>query len=345
MRGKESITVEGKEVVLYTLSNKDGMSVDITNYGAKIVRLFVADKHNQFDDIVLGFDTLQETVEYEQYFGAICGRVANRIKDGKFTLDGIDYQLPVNNGPNHLHGGFNGFNCKIWDVVSVSEQQISLRYMAKDGEEGYPGNLDTIVTYKLTDENELKIHFEATTDKPTIVALCNHAFFNLKGAGNGTIHDHILQLNADFHTVLDDTAAPTGEIRPVDGTSFDFRKPTAISERINDEAFVPGRGLDNNWVIRKHQPHELVSAGSLYEPQSGRKMEVITTQPGVQVYSGNWVEKRTGKNGKQYDEQYAICLETQSFPNSPNNAHFPSIVLRPEEKYDEWCILKFSVVL
>jgi aldose 1-epimerase len=335
--------LDGKPVTLYTLFNKKGMSADITNYGAKIIRLITPDRNGKFDDVVLSFDTLEEVIEKEIYFGAICGRFANRIKDGKFTLDGEDYQLPVNNGTNALHGGIHGFNEKVWTLKSVTQQELVLTLFSADGEEGYPGNLSVTATYFLSDENELKIHYEATTDKPTIIGLTNHSYFNLKGAGNGTIRHHQLQLNADFYTVLVDSFALTGEIRPVEGTPFDFRQPTVVDVRVDDEAFVPGWGLDNNWCIRKHQFDELALAGFVYEPESGRKMEVLTTQPGIQIYSGNWIENVTGKEGKIYDRQDAICLETQGFPNSPNIPFFPSPVLRPDEKYDEWCVYKFSV--
>ena len=337
------IELNGNPVSLFTLFNKNGMSVDITNYGGKILRMMVPDKNGKFEDVVLAFDTLEEVIEKEIYFGAICGRFANRIKDGKFTLDGMEYQLPVNNGTNSLHGGVHGYNEKAWEVKSVSQQELVLMLLSPDGEEGYPGTLCITATYFLSEDNDLKIHYEANTDKPTIIGLTQHSYFNLKGAGNGTIRDHILQVNADFYTVLDESFAPSGEIRSVEGTPFDFRKPTLIDERINAEAFVPGWGLDNNWCIRKHQAGELALAGVVYEPVSGRKMEVLTTQPGLQVYSGNWIENVIGKEGKKYDRQDAICLETQGFPNSPNIAHFPSPVLRPEGKYDEWCVYKFSV--
>jgi aldose 1-epimerase len=344
MKSEESsqITVNGKTVKLYTLINKNGMSCSITNFGAKVVKLFAADREGKFEDVVLGFDTLTECMEREPYFGAVCGRFANRIKDGKFVLDGIEYHLPINNGTNSLHGGVHGFNEKIWEVKSVNNQEIVMEYLSVDGEEGYPGNLTVKVTYFLSDNNELKIHYEAVTDKATVINLTNHSYFNLKGAGNGSIRNHILQLNADFYTVLDDSFAPTGEIRPVENSAFDFRQPTVIKQRIDDEAFVPGRGLDNNWAIRKHHTGEMAMAGFLYEPESGRKMEVMTTQPGVQVYSGNWIDKQTGKNGKVYESQHAICLETQGFPNSANVPFFPSPVLRQGEKYNEWCIYKFS---
>lgn len=334
--------IKEKQTLVFTLENKNGMSCEITNYGAKIMKLFVPDKDGKFDDVVLGFDTLEEYFEKEPYFGAICGRFANRIKDGKFVLDGVEYHLPINNGTNSLHGGIHGFNEKIWEAKFAGNQEIVLEYLSVDGEEGYPGNLIVKVTYFLSDNNELKIHYEATTDKPTIINLTNHSYFNLKGAGNGTIRDHMLQINADFYTVLDDSFAPTGEIRPVENSAFDFRQPTLIEQQIDDKAFAAGKGLDNNWAIRKHHMGELALAGYIYEPQSGRKMEVFTTQPGMQVYSGNWIEKQKGKSGKTYESQHAICLETQGFPNSANIPFFPSPILRPGEKYDEWCIYKFS---
>lgn len=337
------IELNGKAVSLYTLFNKNGVSVDITNYGAKIIRLMTPDKNGKFDDVVLGFDTLEEVMEKEIYFGAICGRFANRIKDGKFNIDGVEYTLPINNGTNSLHGGIHGYNEKVWTVKSVAQQELVLELFSPDGEEGYPGNLTVTATYILSDENEIKIHYEATTDKPTVIGLTNHSYFNLKGAGNGTIKDHVLQINADFYTVLDESFALTGEIRPVEGTPFDFSQPTVVGNRIDDEAYVPGWGIDNNWCIRKHQTGEIALAGTVYEPVSGRKMEVLTTQPGMQIYTGNWIDKVTGKEGKIYDRQDAICLETQGFPNSPNIPFFPSPVLRPEKKYDEWCVYKFSV--
>lgn len=338
----ETININGKEVKLYTIKNKNGMSAEVTNYGTKIIRLMVPDKNGKMEDVVQGFDTLQENIDKEPYFGATCGRFANRIKDGKFTLDGKEYTLAQNNGGNALHGGIEGFNAKVWEVKAVLENSIRMQYVSPDGEEGYPGTLYCQVTYTLTDDNELKIKYEATTDKPTVIGLTNHSYFNLKGAGNGTVRDHILQINADFHTVLDDTASPTGEIRPVDNSPFDFRQPVVIGDVIDAPEYVPGRGIDNNWTIRKKQPKELALAATLYEPVSGRKMDVLTTQPGVQVYTANWVEKQPGKYGKIYSEQDSICLETQNFPNSPNIAHFPSSVLRPGERYEEWCVYKFS---
>lgn len=334
--------LDGKPISIFTLFNKKGMSVDITNYGAKIIRLYAPDKHGDFADVVLAFDTLEEIIEKEIYFGAICGRFANRIKDGKFKLDGLEYQLPVNNGTNSLHGGIHGFNEKVWTVIYSNESELVLQLLSVDGEEGYPGNLTIKATYTLTEDNEVKIHYEATTDRPTVIGLTNHSYFNLKGAGNGTIKDHVLQLNANFYTVLDESFALSGEVLKVDGTPFDFRKPTLIGDRIDDEVYVPGWGIDNNWCINRPQSGDLVLAAVVYESESGRKMEVLTTQPGIQIYTGNWIDNVTGKEGKVYDRQDAICLETQGFPNSPNIPYFPSPVLRPGQKYDEWCIYKFS---
>ena len=319
------------------------MSAEICNYGARVTKLNVPDKKGVTADVVLSFDTLEEITTKETYFNATCGRFANRIKDAKFTLEGKDYKLAENNGPNSLHGGKEGFNMKVWDVKSVSENEIILHYLSPDGEEGYPGNLDVTLTYQLTDENELKIHYEAISDKTTVIGLTNHSYFNLKGAGEGLVHDHYLQLNADFHTALDEFTCPTGEVLKVDNSPYDFREPTLLADRINDPVFAPNRGLDDNWVIRRNQPGELVVAGYIYEPESGRKMEVITSQPGVQIYTANWVDKQIAKYGKQYEAQGAICLESHGFPASPNYPHFPSTVLRAGEKYDEWCIYKFSV--
>lgn len=319
------------------------MSAQITNFGAKVVRLFVADRQGNFDDVVLGFDTLQEVVTKEEYFGATCGRFANRIKDGKFSIDGQTFQLAVNNGTNALHGGVDAFNTKVWDVVLVDDQTLTLSLVSADGEEGYPGELTLSLTYSVTDDNELSIHYEATTTKPTVIGLTNHSYFNLKGAGNGTVRDHMLQINADFVTILDDSFASTGEIKAVAGTAFDFRQATLVGDRIDDEVFESGRGIDNNWCLRKNQQGDAVVAGYIYEPTSGRKMEVITTQPGMQVYTANWVDKQLGKDGKTYDAQHSICLETQGFPNSPNIAHFPSALLRPGDCYSECCAYRFSV--
>lgn len=331
--------IDGKQVGIYTLRNAHGMSADITNYGAKIVTLFAPDKENRFADVVLGFNTLDEWIEKETYFNAVIGRFANRIKDGKFVLDGRSYELAVNNGTNHLHGGNVGFNQKVWDVEEVTASSLRLHYFSCDGEENYPGNLDVYVTYAITDDNSLTIHYEATTDAPTIVGFTNHAYFNLKGEGCGDVRDHVLQVNADLFTQVDDSFAPDGVVLSVEGHPMDFRKPTQVAERIDSAFFAPGRGIDNNWVLRKSQQGECVLAAVVEAAE--RTMEVYTTMPGLQVYTGNWVEQHCGKSGQCYDVQHAICLETQGFPNSPNQPHFPSPVLREGEKYDEWTIYRF----
>jgi aldose 1-epimerase len=335
--------VDGKQVSLFVLKGGK-MEVSITNYGAKIVSILTPDKNGKTDDVVLGFDNIDDYLTKEPFFGAVCGRFANRIKKGHFELEGKSYDLVVNNGANHLHGGIKGFNAVVWDVESVSENKLVLFYLAKDGEEGYPGNLKTTVTYQITEDNELSVHYQAITDKTTILNFCQHSFFNLKGAGNGNIEDHYLTVNADFFTPLDETQAPVGEVRFVDNTLMDFRKPVLISDRIDADydQFTFGRGIDNNWVVKKAQAHDMAHAASLYEPQSGRTLDVFTTQPGIQVYSGNWVENHVGKYGKRYDTRYAICLEAQGFPCSPNYPQFPSPVLRPGECYDEICVYKFS---
>ena len=324
--------VDGKRIVLCTLTNRNGLQAQITNYGAKIVSLIVPNKQGEKVDVVLGFSTFDEWQKQETYFNAIIGRYANRIKDGKFALDGVEYQLPINNGTNSLHGGVHGFNEKVWDVVGQSTYSVSLHYRAKDGEEGYPGNLDVYVTYSLTKDNALSIVYEAKTDKPTILGFTNHAYFNLEGEGSGTVHNHQLQVFADEYTPFDDTACPTGEILPVEGTPMDFRKMVRVGNRIDDVFFAPGRGIDNNFVLRPlPEDQRMQHAATLVA--GGREMQVWTTQPGLQVYTGNWVEQYVGKCGKLYDVQHAICLETQNFPDAPNHAYFPNAVLRPGEIY------------
>lgn len=315
------------------------MIAEISNLGAKITKLLVPNHKNEIKDIVLGFKTADEWREKETYFNAVCGRVANRIKDGRFKLKDErgelkEYQLPVNNGTNSLHGGIEGFNAKLWEVTAQSRHEVTLHYRAKDGEEGYPGNVDVWVTYTVTKDNTLRIHYEAKTDKPTIIAMTNHAYFNLAGEGSGTVHDHILQIHADYYTPFDETACPTGEILPVNGTPMDFRAPTRIGDRIDDPFFAPGRGIDNNWCLCKGDaPKELRHAATL--EADGRTMECLTTMKGLQVYTGNWVEKNEGKSGRMYDVQHAVCLEAQNWPDSINHADFPNIVLLPGEKLDE----------
>lgn len=334
--------IGGKRVCLFTLRNPNGMQAQITNYGAKIVSLLAPDKDGKFADVVLGFSTFEEWKNKETYFNAVIGRYANRIKDGKFSLCGKDYQLAVNNATNHLHGGIVGFNQKMWEVVGQTKHSVSLHYRSVDGEEHYPGTLDVYVTYNLTLDNALEIIYEAKTDKTTIVGFTNHAYFNLKGEGNGDIKDHTLQVIADEYTPFDDTACPTGEISSVENTPMDFRQPVLVADRIDLPFFAPGRGIDNNFVLRKTtEKADKVAELAAVVSAAGRTMQVLTTMPGLQVYTGNWVDKNIGKSGSEYDVQTAICLEAQNFPNSPNISTFPSAVLRPNEVYFEKCIYKF----
>lgn len=332
--------VNKNRIRLFTLKNPNGMTVQVTNYGAKIVSLNVPIENGVKRDVVLGFSTLDEWMTKEPYFNAVIGRYANRIKDGKFTLDGQTYQLARNNGKNHLHGGVSGFNDKVWDVVGQTTFSVILHYRSVAGEEKYPGTVDVYVTYQLMRDNALNITYEAKSDAPTIVGFTNHAYFNLNGDGSNTIRNHVLQVMADEYTPFDDTACPTGEILPVEGTPMDFRKPVKLADRIDDPFFAAGKGIDNNFVLRKEfrdKKSELAARISI----PSLTMEVYTTMPGLQVYTGNFIEKNTGKSGKTYDVQTAICLEAQNFPNSPNIPSFPSAVLRPDDVYYEKCMYKF----
>lgn len=329
-----------KAIQFYTIKSSGGLKVEISNLGAKITKLLVANRKGEVKDIVLGFKTADEWRSKETYFNAICGRVANRIKDGVFELDGKTYHLPINNGPNSLHGGIEGFNAKIWEVVEQSLFEIKLHYRSKDGEEGYPGNLDVWVTYTATKDNRLVIHYEAKTDAPTLVAMTNHAYFNLAGESSGRIDDHVLQINADRFTPFDEFTCPTGEILPVDGTPMDFRQPTRIGDRINDKFFETWRGLDNNWCLcAGDAPKALRHACTL--EADGRTMQCWTTMKGLQVYTGNWIERNEGKSGTMYDEQHAVCLEAQQWPDSVHHDDFPNVVLMPNERLDETTEYRF----
>ncbi|MDR1653228.1 MAG: galactose mutarotase [Prevotellaceae bacterium] len=344
MQEKDFIELNGKKVSLYTIRNKNGMSIDITNYGARIVSIIAPDRDGNFDNIVLGFDTLEEYFAPEgEYFGATCGRVANRIKNGKFIIDVDELNLAINDAPNTLHGGVEGFHRQVWEVVWVYEHSVAMRYFSKDGEEGFPGNLNVTVIYFLAGDNSLEINYHATTDEATVVNLCNHTYFALQGAGNGTVHHQILQLNADFHTVADEHACPTGEILAVDGTVYDFRTPTVIQTRINAPEFARFGGIDNNWAIRNTQPTNIANAGYLFDKQTGRKIEITTSQPGIQVYTANGIKGMRGKDNKIYDRHGAICLETQGFPAAVNFAHFPSTMLLDALTYNQISEYKFSV--
>ena len=330
-----------KQIHFYTIKSSGGLKVEISNLGAKVTKLLVANRKGEVKDVVLGFKTAEEWRTQETYFNAICGRVANRIKDGVFRIQNTEYRIQTNNGTNSLHGGVEGFNAKIWDVVEQSLYEIKLHYRSQDGEEGYPGNLDVWVTYTATKDNRLVIHYEAKTDKPTIAAFTNHSYFNLAGEGSGRVDEHVLQVNADAYTPFDETACPTGEILPVEGTMMDFRQPVRIGDRIHDPFFAPGRGIDNNWCLcAADAPKELRHAATLQA--DGRTMECWTTMKGLQVYTGNYIEQHVGKSGAMYDEQHAVCLEAQNWPDSINHPNFPNIVLLPGEKLDEITEYRFN---
>ena len=336
--------IDGKKVDLFTLKNKNGLVTQITNYGGRVVSLWVPDKTGNFEDIVLGYETIESYLQSNEiYFGALIGRYGNRIANGKFTLNDSTYTLATNNHDHHLHGGKTGFNNVVWDAHQISDSELKLKYLSKDGEEGYPGNLNVTVVYKLTDNNELKINYTATTDEATPVNLTHHSFFNLHGAGKGSINDHVLQINATHYTPIIMGLIPTGNIEPVENTPFDFTEPTPIGEHVNDDdqQIEYGFGYDHNFVL---DGSGLKIAAVIIEPISGRKMEVITDEPGLQFYGGNFLDgKDIGKGSLAYKRRTAFCLETQHFPDSPNQAHFPSTILNKGEDYRSICIYKFSI--
>lgn len=339
---------DGQRVSLYTLTNTQGAIARITNYGAIVTELWMPDKNGTLGDIVLGFDSLEGYLGDSPYFGCIVGRYGNRIGKGRFSLDGKSYTLAVNNGENHLHGGLKGFDKVVWKAEPVTDKDgvgLKLRYLSKDMEEGYPGNLDVTVVYTLTNANELRIDYTATTDKPTVCNLTHHGYFNLAGQGKGDILGHELMLNADRYTPVDDGLITTGEILPVAGTPMDFIKPTKIGSRIDAdfEQLRFGGGYDHNWVLNK-KGNEMSLAARVYEQTSGRVMEIWTNEPGVQFYAGNFLDGTlTGKGGKVYQYRYGFCLETQHYPDSPNKPNFPSTTLRPGQTYKTTTIHKFSV--
>jgi aldose 1-epimerase len=335
---------------LFTVKNANGVVMQVTNYGAKIVTLFVPDKEGNFDDIVFGYEKIQEYLDGDKYFGALVGRYANRIAAGKFTLDGTEYQLPKNEGgKNMLHGGNSGFNDAVWtgDITETPEgQAVKMTLHSPDGDQGFPGNLHVIVYYILTDENELIVDYSATTDKPTVINLSQHSYFNLSGHASGPVLNHELVINADNFTPVDQNLIPTGEIRPVEGTAFDFRTPHLIGERIAnaEEQLVLGLGYDHNFILNKERAGELTFAASAYDIISGRFMEVYTTQPAIQFYTGNFLDgSAIGKGGKPYVYRSGFCLETQHYPDSPNHPNFPSTVLRPGEEYKHQTVFRFTV--
>lgn len=341
--------IDGKKTDFYILTNKNGVEVTFTNYGQRLTSLIVPDKNGKFEDIVLGFKTLKEFISAkEKYMGSTIGRYGNRISKGKFSIDGTEYTLATNNNTNHLHGGNKGFNNVVWDANQIENNEIEFTRTSPNMEEGYPGNLEVRVHYLLTEENELVIKYFATTDKPTIVNLTHHSFFNLAGEGKSTINNHLLMINADKYTPVDKTLIPNGELTSVDGTPFDFTKAKPIGRdlEVADQQLTYGKGYDHNFVLKKNLPKNengLVLAAKVIEPNSGRTMEVLTNEPGLQFYGGNFLDGGTsGKSGKPYDFRGAFCLETQHFPDSPNQPNFPSTLLYPGEEYKSICIYKFG---
>ena len=337
--------VNGKKTDLYTLRNKNNMEVCITNFGGRIGSVMVPDKDGQMRDVVLGFDSIQDYVSKPSDFGASIGRYANRINQGKFTLDGTEYQLPQNNYGHCLHGGPQGFQYRVFDAVQPNPQELELTYVAEDGEEGFPGNITCKVLMKLTDDNAIDIRYEAETDKPTIVNMTNHSYFNLDGDAARN-EAHLLTIDADYYTPVDSTFMTTGEIAPVEGTPMDFRTPTPVGARINDYDFVQlknGNGYDHNWVLNT-KGDVTRKCATLESPLTGIVLDVYTNEPGIQVYAGNFLDgSLTGKKGITYNQRASVCLETQKYPDTPNKPEWPSAVLRPGEKYMSQCIFKFSV--
>lgn len=339
-------TIDGKQTRLYVLKNKNGMEATITNYGGRVVSLFVPDKTGKLTDVVLGFDNVDGFINSkEPYYGATIGRYGNRIAKGKFTLDGKEYHLATNNGPNTLHGGHPGFQEVVWDAKQIDSTTLELSYLAKDMEGGFPGNLKVKVTYQITNDNAMKVSYEATTDKTTVVNLTNHAFFNLNGESSGTILNHLVQIHADNYTPIDATLIPTGKVEPVAGTPFDFTKPTTIGARINTEnqQLKDGKGYDHNFVLNKHDISS--SIATVIGDKSGIKMDVYTEEPALQFYSGNFMQGQNAMKGGKKDEfRTSFAMETQHYPDSPNQLSFPTTVLNPGQTYRTQSIYKFSVV-
>ncbi|MEZ5351939.1 MAG: aldose epimerase family protein [Bryobacteraceae bacterium] len=339
-------TMSGHAVDLYTLANGKGFEAKISTRGGVVVSLLAPDKAGKYEDVVLGFDTPEGYEKENPYFGALIGRYGNRIAKGRFVLNNVEYRLAVNNGENHLHGGLQGFDKRLWSARALAGENpaLELTYVSRDGEEGYPGNLSVKVVYTVTADNELKLDYSATTDRTTILNLTNHSYFNLAGQGNGDILGHEMQINADRFTPVDAGLIPTGELRPVKGTPFDFTSPVTIGARIGagDEQLRFGGGYDHNYVLNRTS-EGLNLAARVHEPGSGRVMEVHTTQPGVQFYTGNFLDgSLTGKGGKVYKQRYAFCLETQHFPDSPNKKDFPTVVLEPGQEYKSSTVYRFT---
>lgn len=340
--------IDGKMTDLFILTNKNGWEVALTNYGGAILAVMVPDKTGKFANIVQGHDCIDKVINSpEPFLSTLIGRYGNRIANGQFRLDDKTYQLTVNNGPNSLHGGPTGYHARVWDATQLDKQTVQLHYLSVDGEEGFPGNLDICVRFTFTDENELNIDYTATTDRKTIVNLTHHAFFSLSGLATPTqtIDNQILTINADYYTPMNEVSITTGEIVKVEGTPLDFRKPIAVGARINDdfEQLKFGAGYDHNFVLNKRVPGELSFAVRCEEPNSGRYLEMSTTEPGVQVYTSNWLSGFEGYHGSTFPARSAICFEAQHFPDTPNKGHFPSVVLCPGETYRQTTIYRFGV--
>jgi len=336
----------GEDVLAYPLGNSHGMRVTVLNYGGVVQSIWVPDRHGESDDVVLGFDELAEYPAKSQYFGCIAGRCANRIAGGRFSLDGTSYTLATNDGVNHLHGGVQGFDKRVWHGHPRGSSSVVLTLTSPDGDQGYPGEVTVEVSYTVTDDNALRIDYRATSTEPTVVNLTNHSYFNLNGAGNGTVLDHVLTMQAARFTPTDATNIPTGELRPVAGTPFDFREPKDIGADIDldDEQLHFGSGYDHNYVLKDRRDAVLAEGvARVVCPASGRVLEVSTTAPGLQVYSGNHLTGMQGKGGRAYPPRGAFCLEAQTFPDAPNHPGFPSPALRPGEVYEQTTVYRFSV--
>lgn len=337
--------VDGKQTDLFVLKNKNGMEVCITNFGGRMVSIMVPDRDGKMQDVVLGFDSIQDYIKYPTDFGATIGRYANRINQGKITVDSVTYQLPQNNYGHCLHGGPRGFQYQVFDARPLGGQSLELTYLSKDGEEGFPGNLTCKVNFTLTDDNAIDIRYSAETDRSTVVNLTNHSYFNLDGNPSLTNSDYLLTIDADAYTPVDSTFMTTGEIASVVGTDMDFRQPTAIGTRINNDflQLKYGKGYDHNWVLNT-RCDDSRACTTLESPRTGIVLDVYTNEPGIQFYAGNFLDGTvTGKKGIVYNNRAAVCLETQKYPDTPNKPEWPSALLKPGEKYDSHCVYKFSV--
>ena len=339
--------VQGKETDLYTLTNAQGMEVSITNYGGSLVSIMVPDRDGNMANVIQGHDCIQDCLSSpEPFLSTLVGRYGNRICRGKFTMNGKEYSLSINNGPNHLHGGPTGCHARVWDAEQLNDQELVLRYTFAYYEEGFPGEVQMTVKYSLTNDNELVIDYRGTTNKKTVVNMTSHGFFSLTGIGTPTPSqlDTILTINADFYVPIDENSIPTGEIRKVEGTPFDFRTPKPVGQDIaaDDEQIKNGTGYDHCYVLNKREPGELTLAASMVEPSTGRTMECWTTEPGVQFYSDNWADGYKGQHGATFGKHSGLCFEAQHFPDSPNRAHFPSTQLKPGEVYVQKTVYKFG---